>query len=55
MKKKYMRIGFTQTQKNELWERWRRGKQMKSIGREFGTPSSGIFKHIRSTGSFSVM
>lgn len=53
MKKKYVRIGFTQAQKNELWERWRRGEQMKSIGREFGKPSSSIFKHIRSTGGFT--
>jgi len=26
---------------------------MKSIGREFGKPSSSIFKHIRSTGGFT--
>jgi IS30 family transposase len=53
MKKKYVRVGFTQAQKAELWERWRRGEQMKSIGREFGKPSSSIFKHIRSTGGFT--
>ena len=53
MKKKYVRVGFTQAQKTELWERWRRGEQMKSIGREFGKPSSSIFKHIRSTGGFT--
>jgi len=40
MKKKYVRVGFTQAQKNELWERWRRGEQMKSIGRELCKPSS---------------
>lgn len=34
MKKKYVRVGFTQAQKTELWERWRRGEQIKSIGRE---------------------
>ena len=48
--KKYVRVGFTQALKTELWERWRRGEQVKSIGREFGKPSSSIFKHIRSTG-----
>ena len=53
MKKKYVRVGFTPAQKTELWERWRRGEQMKSIGREFGKPSSSIFKHIRSTGGFT--
>ena len=53
MKKKYVRVGFTQAQKNELWERWRRGEQMKSIGRELCKPSSSIFNHIRSTGGFT--
>lgn len=53
MKKKYVRVAFMQAQKTELWERWRRGEQMKSIGREFGKPSSSIFKHIRSTGGFT--
>ena len=53
MRKKYVRVGFTPAQKTELWERWRRGEQMKSIGRVFGKPSSSIFKHIRSTGGFT--
>jgi len=53
MRKKYVRVGFTSAQKHELWERWRRGEQMKSIGRVFGKPSSSIFKHIRSTGGFT--
>ena len=53
MKKKYVRVGFTQAQKDELWARWRRGEQMKSIGRELCKPSSSIFNHIRSTGGFT--
>lgn len=53
MKKKDVRVGFTQAQKDELWERWRRGEQMKSIGRELCKPSSSIFNHIRSTGGFT--
>jgi len=53
MKKIYIRVGFTQAQKNELWERWRRDEQMKSIGRELCKPSSSIFNHIRSTGGFT--
>jgi len=53
MRKKNVRVGFTTAQKHELWERWRRGEQMKSIGRVFGKPSSSIFKHIRSTGGFT--
>ena len=38
--KKYVRVGFTSAQKTELWERWRSGEQMKSIGRELGKRSS---------------
>jgi len=38
MRKKNVRVGFTTAQKHELWERWRRGEQMKSIGRVFGKP-----------------
>ena len=53
MKKKYVRVGFTPAQKKELWERWRRGEQMKSIGRELCKPASSIFNHIRSTGGFT--
>jgi len=49
IEKTYVRVGFTQAQKTELWERWRRSEQMKSIGREFGKTSLSIFKHIRST------
>ena len=53
MTKKYVRVGFTPAQKTELWERWRSGEQMKSIGRELGKRSSSIFSHIRSTGGFT--
>ena len=53
MTKMYVRVGFTAAQKTELWERWRRGEQMKSIGRELGKRSSSIFSHIRSTGGFT--
>ena len=53
MTKKYVRLGFTPAQKTELWERWRGGEQMKSIGRELGKRSSSIFSHIRSTGGFT--
>ena len=53
MTKKYIRVGFTAAQKTELWERWRRGEQMKSIERELGKRSSGIFSHVRSTGGFT--
>lgn len=39
MTKKYVRVGFTAAQKTELWERWRSGAHMKSIGRELGKRS----------------
>ena len=53
MKKKYRWVGFTAAQKQELWERWRKGESLKAIGREFGKPSSCIFNHIRPTGGIS--
>jgi IS30 family transposase len=37
-------------QSAELWERWKAGEGLKSIGRAFGTTSSVIFSHIRGSG-----
>ena len=53
MRKKYHRVGFTEAQKTELWERWRKGEGLSAIGREFGKPSSCIFNHIRPTGGIT--
>jgi len=53
MRKNYARAGFTPDQKAELWERWRRGEQMKLIGRAIGKRSSSVFGQIRSTGGFT--
>ena len=50
MKRKYRRVGFTAAQSAELWERWKKGEGLKSIGRVFGKPSSCIFAHIRPSG-----
>jgi IS30 family transposase len=50
MKRPYHRVGFTAAQSAELWERWKRGEGLKSIGRVFGKPSSCIFNHIRPSG-----
>ena len=47
--KKY-RVGFTAAQSAELWERWKKGEGLKSIGRAFGKPSSCIFAHLRPSG-----
>ena len=53
MQKNYKRLGFSPAQKHELWERWRRGEQMKLIGRAIGKRSSSVFSHIRSTGGYT--
>jgi transposase, IS30 family len=50
MKRKYHRVGFTAAQSAELWERWKKGEGLKSIGRAFGKPSSCIFAHIKPSG-----
>jgi transposase, IS30 family len=41
---------FTAAESAEIWDRWRRGEGLKSIGRVFGKTSSSIFAHIRPTG-----
>ena len=50
MRRKYQRAGFTAAQSAELWDRWRKGEGLTSIGRAFGKPSSCIFSHLRPTG-----
>src|SRR5690242_9905193 len=47
----YHRVGFTAAQSAELWERWKKGEGLKSIGRAFGKPSSCIFAHLRPSGN----
>jgi IS30 family transposase len=41
---------FTAAESAEIWDRWRRGEGLKSIGRAFGKASSSIFAHIRPSG-----
>jgi len=50
MRKQYVRVGFTSTQSAELWDRWRKGEGLASIGRALGKPTSSIFSHLRPTG-----
>jgi IS30 family transposase len=50
MRRRYRRVGFTAAQSAELWERWKKGEGLKSIGRVFGKTSSSIFAHIRPSG-----
>src|SRR5215213_3234175 len=44
------RVGFTAGQSAELWERWKKGEGLKSIGRACGKPSSCIFARLRPSG-----
>jgi len=55
MTKKYVRVGFTPAQKTELWERWRGGEQMKSIGiaRLLGRAASTVSREIARNGGVS--
>src|SRR5678816_4354548 len=41
---------FTAAQSAEIWDRWRKGEGLKSIGRVFGKTSSSIFAHLSPTG-----
>lgn len=44
------RIKYTEEQKAEIWDRWKRGESLKSIGRVFDRPSSSIFVQLAPTG-----
>lgn len=48
MKRKYCRIGAAQSA--ELWERWKKGEGLHSIGRVLGTGHTSIFAHLRPSG-----
>ena len=44
------RINYTQEQKEDIWNRWKKGESMSSIGRLFDRPSSSIFNMLAPTG-----
>ena len=50
MRPRRKRRFFTAAESAEIWDRWRRGEGLKSIGRVFGKNSSSIFAHLRPTG-----
>jgi IS30 family transposase len=50
MRQRRKRRFFTAAESTEIWDRWRRGEGLKSIGRVFGKSSSSIFAHICPTG-----
>jgi len=44
------RIKYTEEQKAEIWNRWKRGESLRAIGRVFDRPSSSIFVQLAPTG-----
>jgi len=44
------RIKYTDEQKREIWDRWKRGESLRAIGRVFDRPSSSIFVQLAPTG-----
>ncbi len=50
MRQRRKRRFFTAAESAEIWDRWRKGEGLKSIGRVFGKTSSSIFAHISPTG-----
>lgn len=50
MRHRRKRRFFTAAESAEIWERWRKGEGLKSIGRAFGKPSSSVFAHISPLG-----
>jgi len=44
------RIKYTQEQKSEIWDRWKRGESLKEIGRAFDRGSSSIYGQLSPTG-----
>ena len=46
MRQRRKRRFYTAAESAEIWDRWRRGEGLKSIGRVFGKGSSSIFNHL---------
>jgi len=44
------RIRYTTQQKEEMWDRWKRGESLTAIGRAFDRPSSSIFGQLSPSG-----
>ena len=44
------RINYSPQQKAEMWDRWKRGESMSSIGRAFSRESSSVFCVLAPTG-----
>ena len=50
MRRRAKRRFYTAAESAEIWDRWRRGEGLKSIGRVFGKHSSSIFNHLSPSG-----
>jgi IS30 family transposase len=50
MRRRTKRRFYTAAESAEIWDRWRRGEGLKSIGRVFGKHSSSIFAHLMPSG-----
>ena len=44
------RIKYTPAQREDIWDRWKKGESLNSIGRLFDRPSSSIFNMLAPTG-----
>jgi IS30 family transposase len=50
MRRRTKRRFYTAAESAEIWDRWRRGEGLRSIGRVFGKRSSSIFNHLSPSG-----
>ncbi len=41
--------GYSEAQREEMWERWGRGESMKAIGRVFGKEGGSVMGSLRPT------
>lgn len=48
--KQRKRIYYSAEQRSEIWDRWRRGESMSSIGRRFDRESSSVFSVLSPSG-----
>jgi IS30 family transposase len=49
-RKKYERLGFSASQRRELWERWTRGESLTDVARGLGKHTSSVHTHLAQTG-----
>jgi IS30 family transposase len=47
---RYCRRGFTLAERQEIWDRYKKGESLNSIGRRFGRTSSSVYGYLSPTG-----